>query len=156
MTGLAVGPTLPAMFQVHATCIEVEGIGVLLQGPSGCGKSDLALRMIERGARLVADDRVDLDLEDGRVVASAPREIAGLLEVRGLGVLNLGCVPKTVLGLVLDLVPATETERIPEFAQWTYMGVSVPRLRLAPEGASAAMKVYLAVGIVSGKVTNVS
>lgn len=144
------------MSQIHATCIEVEGIGVLLQGPSGCGKSDLALRLIERGARLVADDRVDLHLDEGRVVASPPKEIAGLLEVRGLGIVSLGSIPRTVLGLVLDLVPTSETERIPEFTQWTYMGVAVPKLRLEPKEPSAAMKVYLAVNLVSGKVTSVS
>ena len=57
----------------------------LLRGPSGCGKSDLALRLIDRGARLVADDRVVLTVEDGAVVAAAPPPLAGLLEVRGLG-----------------------------------------------------------------------
>ena len=54
------------MSQVHATCIEVDGMGVLLRGPSGSGKSDLALRLIDGGARLVADDRTDLAVEDGR------------------------------------------------------------------------------------------
>ncbi len=103
----------------------------------------------------MADDRVDLTREDGLVVASPPEEIAGLLEVRGLGVVSVGCIPRTILGLVLDLVPATETERIPEFGQWNYMGVAVPQLRLAPKEASAAMKVYLAVNMVIGKVTSV-
>ena len=92
------------MEQIHATTIYIDGSGVLLSGPSGSGKSDLALRLIDGGARLVADDRTDLALADGRLVASAPREIAGRMEVRGLGVLEKDAVPQTVLTLVVELV----------------------------------------------------
>ena len=76
------------MEQIHATCVDIEGAGVLLLGPSASGKSDLALRLMDGGARLVADDRVDLALEDGRLVASAPKDIASRIEVRGLGILE--------------------------------------------------------------------
>ena len=102
------------MEQVHASCVAVEGTAVLLRGPSGSGKSDLALRLIDGGARLVADDRVDLVREEGRIVASAPARIAGLIEVRGLGVYKIGAVGGAPLGLVVDLVPAEAVERLPE------------------------------------------
>ena len=72
--------------QVHGTCIAIDGAGVLLRGPSGCGKSDLALRLIDGGAVLVADDRVSLEARAGDLVASAPDALAGLLEVRGVGI----------------------------------------------------------------------
>ena len=76
------------MVQVHATCIDVDGVGVLLRGPPGSGKSDLALRLISDGARLVADDRAELTVDSGQITVSPPSEIAGLIEVRGLGVLR--------------------------------------------------------------------
>lgn len=70
---------------VHASCVAIGGRGVLLVGPSGSGKSDLALRLIDGGAELVADDRVALRLADGRPVADAPPALAGLLEIREIG-----------------------------------------------------------------------
>ena len=100
------------MVQVHATCVDVDGVGVLLRGPPGSGKSDLALRLISDGALLVADDRAELTAEQGRITVSPPPEIAGLIEVRGLGVLPLDHRDAAPLGLVLDLVPAAEVERL--------------------------------------------
>src|SRR3546814_14236208 len=72
------------MQTVHATTVALDGTGVLLRGPAGSGKSDLALRLIDQGARLVADDRTALALEGGRIIARAPETIAGRTEVRGL------------------------------------------------------------------------
>lgn len=69
--------------KIHATCVEVEGLGVLLRGPAGSGKSDLALRLIDDGARLIADDYTDLTIEEGRIIARAPDTIQDLMEVRG-------------------------------------------------------------------------
>ena len=134
------------MEQVHATCVEIGGTGVLLRGPSGSGKSDLALRLIDGGAGLVADDRADLTLEEGRVVVTAPPEIAGLLEVRGQGVRRVARVERAVLGLVVDLVPPERVERLPEDAQCQVLGVTLALVRLAPFEASAAAKVRLAAG----------
>ncbi len=74
---------------VHATAVAIEGEAVLLRGPSGSGKSDLALRLIDGGAQLVADDQTLLRRAGGRVLASAPPAIAGLLEVRGVGVVRV-------------------------------------------------------------------
>lgn len=132
------------MEQIHATTVDIDGSGVLLSGSSGSGKSDLALRLIDGGARLVADDRTDLALSDGRLVASAPREIAGRMEVRGLGVLEKDAVPQTVLALVVELVDPEDVERVPETATVTFLGVDVPVVRLHAFEASAAAKVRAA------------
>ncbi len=136
------------MSQVDGTCVEVAGVGVLLRGPSGSGKSDLALRLIDGGGRLIADDRTDLALEDGRLVASAPARIAGRLEVRGVGIAPVPAAAKTVLGLVIDLTKARDVERLPEPDRAEYLGKGLPRLALAPFEASAAAKVRLAARMV--------
>ena len=138
------------MHQVHGTCVEVEGRGVLLRGPPGSGKSDLALRLIDGGARLVADDRADLSLRDGILWVSAPAEIAGLIEVRGVGVRRLEAAADTALGLVVDLVAADTVERLPEPQTWSCLGIRVPLLKLAPFEASAVAKVRLAARVATG------
>lgn len=133
------------MQQVHGTCVAVDGAAVLLRGPPGSGKSDLALRLIDAGATLVADDRVNIALEGGRLLASPPAEIAGLLEVRGLGVFMLDGAPSAPLGLVVDLVAAQAIERCPEPDTWTCLGIALPRIDVAPFHASTPAKVRLAV-----------
>jgi serine kinase of HPr protein (carbohydrate metabolism regulator) len=138
------------MQRVHATCIAIEGVGVLLRGPSGGGKSDLALRLMEGGARLVADDYVDLEVRGGRLVATAPETIAGLIEARGIGLLRVGNLPEAPVALVVDLVPAGAVERLPEPAHCTDFGLSLPLVRLDPFQASATGKVRLALGLATG------
>lgn len=126
---------------MHGTAIDIAGLGVLLRGASGAGKSDLALRLIDGGARLVADDRVDLALESGRVTMRAPARLAGLLEVRGLGVMAVdAAVAAAPLGLIVDLVPTDQVERMPVRRTELVLGCAVPRLALAPFEASAAAK----------------
>jgi HPr kinase/phosphorylase len=98
---------------IHATCVQLGAAGkafgasatagILLLGDSGSGKSDLVLRLIERGAKLVADDRVDLFVENGRLWAAAPKRIAGYLEVRGLGVIELPYTEKVRIALAVRL-----------------------------------------------------
>ena len=83
------------METVHGTCVEIRGRAVLLRGPPGSGKSDLALRLIECGARLVADDRVVLHGEEGVLYAFTPPAIAGTIEVRGVGLLRVPFAPTT-------------------------------------------------------------
>ncbi len=136
--------------QVHGTCVAIAGIGVLLRGPSGSGKSDLALRLIDRGAQLVADDRVTLQREEDGIVASAPPALAGRIEVRGLGVARLPSVARARLGVVIDLVDATAVERLPDRAGCELLGVGVPRYRLDAFAASACAKVRLAAEAVNG------
>lgn len=132
------------MIRVHGTSVALDGDGVLLRGPSGCGKSDLALRLIDSGAQLVADDQTELRLEDGDIAMSAPAIIAGQIEVRGIGLLRVPCVASAPLRMVVDLVSSAEIERMPEPSACTLLGRSVPRLALAPFEASVAAKLRLA------------
>ena len=132
------------MVQVHGTCVAIDGCGVLLRGPPGSGKSDLALRLIDGGARLIADDRTEISLREGRPVVNAPPEIAGLIEVRGLGVLELGHLDDAVLGLVVELVADGDVERMPAAETCDVLDIAVPLLKLAPFHASAPAKVRLA------------
>jgi hypothetical protein len=91
-------------------------MGVLLLGRSGAGKSDLALRLMALGAELVADDRSDLFVLRGRLYAKAPAAIAGLMEVRGVGILSLPFAKKTAIGLVVRL--GKSPKRLPEKDIW--------------------------------------
>ena len=143
------------MEQVHGTCVEVEETAVLLRGPPGSGKSDLALRLIEGGARLVADDRADIGLKDERLVISPPPAIAGLLEVNGQGVFKLGFLAESPLGLVVDLVSEDQVKRLPEPRSWECLGVSVPVIALAPFHASSTVKVRIAVRWLAGDIVRV-
>ncbi len=120
-------------------------MGVLLRGASGSGKSDLALRLIDRGARLVADDQVELTERDGELFADAPETIRGLFEVRGVGLVEVPCVRGVRLALVVDLVASDEVPRLPESATVEYGGRAIPALRLSPFESSAGAKVRLAV-----------
>jgi serine kinase of HPr protein (carbohydrate metabolism regulator) len=129
---------------VHATCVACGGRAVLLCGPPGSGKSDLALRLIDGGARLVADDQVRLRAEAGRIVASAPETIAGRLEVRGIGIVAVPHVAAAPVALVVDLVSPGTVERLPDAAQRTYLGIALPLVALAPFEASATAKLRLA------------
>jgi serine kinase of HPr protein (carbohydrate metabolism regulator) len=136
---------------VHATSVALE-IGrswraVLLRGPSGAGKSDVALRLIEAGGRLVADDQTHLAKTGRTVVATAPPSLAGLIEVRGIGIVKLGrgqLIARAPLGLLVDLVPPDQVERMPEPAREKVLGIDLPRLALAPFEASIVMKLRLA------------
>ncbi len=144
--------------RVHATCVALDSaregggaagrgarqVGVLLRGPSGAGKSDLALRLIDGGARLIADDQTLLASRDGVLIARAPETIAGRMEVRGVGIAVLPQLQETPLGLVVDLVPPAEVERLPAPAFCEILGVRLPLLKLDPFETSAPAKLRLA------------
>ncbi len=147
--------TNPDPIKIHGTCVEVDGLGVLLCGPSGCGKSDLALRLIDGGARLVADDYTELSLNNATISARAPETIKDLIEVRGVGVLKIGAALQAELGLVIDLVASDAVERLAEDDSVDLLGLQVPRFRLAPFEASAPAKVRLIVRRVKGDIVHV-
>lgn len=133
------------METVHGTTVAVDGIGVLLRGPPGSGKSDLALRLIDQGAALVADDRSVLRREGKAVVARAPDNIAGLLEVRGIGVVRVAAQAFVEISLAVDLGATPERHPNPEFA--TFLGISIPLLRLHAFEPATPAKIRLAVRV---------
>ena len=108
------------------------------------GKSDLALRLIDAGARLVADDQSELLRCGDVLMVRAPAAIAGLFEVRGLGILRLDALAEAPVGLVADLVAAERIDRMPPRRAETIIGLAVPLIEIAPFEASAAAKLRLA------------
>lgn len=128
---------------IHASCVAVDGAGILLRGPSGSGKSDLALRLIEGGAELVADDRVDLRRDGDRLIAAPPPILAGLVEAVGIGPIAVPHRSEVIVALVVDLVPRAAVERLPEPASETLLGIDVPCFNLDAFGASTPAKLRL-------------
>jgi serine kinase of HPr protein (carbohydrate metabolism regulator) len=126
---------------IAASCVEMFGLAVLLRGPSGSGKSDLALRLIDAGATLVADDQVALRADAGTLRATAPPALAGLIELRGIGLLRLEAAAEATVGLVVDLAPDAPPERLPEPSHCVIEGITVPRIAIEPFQASAAARV---------------
>ncbi|WP_404712094.1 HPr kinase/phosphorylase [Sphingomonas sp. MMS24-J13] len=139
------------MTTLHATCIAIGGIGILLTGKSGSGKSDLALRLIDRGAQLVSDDGTIVEAQNGTVYASAPATIAGKIEVRGLGILKTPAVQQAPIALCIALdapVPRMPDEILPTR---TIEGVALPLLALDPFEISAVVKVEKALLLYGSK-----
>jgi serine kinase of HPr protein (carbohydrate metabolism regulator) len=132
------------MIRVHGTAIALGGEGVLLRGPSGAGKSDFALRLIDQGARLVADDQTELRRDGDDIIMSAPAAIAGQMEVRGLGIVSVPHLTAAPLRLVVDLMPSADIERMPEPRSASFLDRMVPAVALAPFEASASAKLRLA------------
>jgi len=133
------------MLLVHGTCVDINGIGVLIIGPSGSGKSDLALRLLDDGARLVADDYLWIEASGAELVASVPETIAGMLEVRGLGIVRHSFRDTCVVRLCVELVEAAEVQRLPPRGQViSYEGIAIKHVRLDAFEASAVAKVKLA------------
>jgi RNase adaptor protein for sRNA GlmZ degradation len=130
---------------IHATAVAHDGRAVLLLGPSGAGKSDLALRLIDRGWRLIADDRVVLVVQDGALWASAPAALAGLLEVRDIGIVAEPAVAGGMVALAIDL--AAPPERLPEPGTRAFAEVDIPCVALSPHGDSAPLKVERALHV---------
>ena len=136
---------------VHATCVALKHgrawRALLLRGPSGAGKSDLALRLIEAGGRLIADDQTHLARSGRALMATPPGSLAGLIEVRGIGIARLGRIQvlaRAPLALLVDLVRPDQVERMPEPAHETVLGVDLPVVALAPFEASIVSKLRLA------------
>lgn len=135
---------------VHATAVAIGGRAVLLRGASGSGKSDLALRLIDAGARLISDDYSQLRREDDAIVVRAPEPLSGLLEVRGLGIVRVEALAEAPLALIADLVAPQDVERMPEPYSETIFGLSIPIVEVAPFEASAAAKLRFALAALTG------
>lgn len=121
----------------NASCVAIGGRGLLIEGPPGRGKSSLALALIDRGASLVGDDGMVLELRDLRLWAAPPPHIAGSLEIRGVGIISLPVV-STPLCLVLALTK--EVPRLPEVGERTIMGATLPALDFVAATPDAALR----------------
>jgi serine kinase of HPr protein (carbohydrate metabolism regulator) len=129
-------------FLLHATCVALDGVGVLLGGPSGSGKSDLALRLIDGGAILVSDDQVALSVREGRLSASPPATIAGMIEAREIGLMRLPFCADVPVALYVELVPEAEVlERLPEEETISFLDIPLRKLTLHAFHASTAAKI---------------
>ncbi len=106
---------------MHASCVAVSGLAVLITGPSGSGKSALALDLVAMGGVLVADDQTEIFLDDARLMARCPPALSGLIEARGVGILITPAAPPSEITLVADLSTA-ETDRLPPRRTVTLLG----------------------------------
>lgn len=129
---------------VHATTVDIDSAGVLIVGASGQGKSDLALRLIQnKGAILVADDRTNLENEGGVLKATCPENLKGLLEVRGVGIVQMPFKTETQIKLVVVATDSKDVERYPEETFFETQKITVPKLLLDLHETSAPDKVVV-------------
>lgn len=140
------------MTTTHASCVAVNGTGILIRGASGAGKSRLVHKILLAApvhgftAMLVADDRVALTVRSGRVIASPPDTLKGLIEVWGLGIARLPYLEEAPVGLVIDLMEQGEIPRMPDTIQSTIslQGVTLPRaFALTPEGSLEVLLILI-------------
>jgi serine kinase of HPr protein (carbohydrate metabolism regulator) len=128
---------------IHASTVSIDGRAVLIAGPSGSGKSDLALRLLDRGFKLVSDDRTVVRRDGEKLIASAPPNIAGKLEIRGLGIVEMETVENVPVALFVELT--SDIQRLPdENRERPVLGVVVPLISIDAMSASAPSKVALA------------
>ena len=136
------GPRLSAE-TLHASTVAIDGRAVLISGPSGSGKSDLALRLLDRGFVLVSDDQTIVKKDGDRLVATAPPTIAGKLEVRGIGIVEMETIGDVPVALLVELT--SDIQRLPDDSrERPILGVKLPLVSMDALTASAPSKVALA------------
>ena len=128
---------------IHASTVAAEGRAVVISGPSGAGKSDLALRLLDRGFTLVSDDQTTIRRDGDRLIASAPPNIAGKLEIRGVGIVDMDVLKDVPVALFVELT--SEIQRLPDDSrERPLLGVRLPLISIDAMTASAPSKVALA------------
>jgi serine kinase of HPr protein (carbohydrate metabolism regulator) len=128
---------------VHASTVATDGRAVLITGPSGAGKSDLTLRLLDRGFTLVSDDQTIVKRDGTRLLASAPPNIAGKLEIRGIGIVDMERVENMPVALIVELT--SDIQRLPDDSrERPILGVKLPLISIDAMTASAPSKVALA------------
>ena len=131
------------MHNIHATCVALNNKGILLTGKSGAGKSDLALRLIEQvGAELVSDDITIISNKNNELYARSPESIKGLIEVRGIGIINKKYIKETSIKLIVELVEDFKLiERLPEKEYEEKEGIKVRKIMIYPFENSSVYKI---------------
>jgi serine kinase of HPr protein (carbohydrate metabolism regulator) len=143
------GPRLSAE-SLHASTVSSDGRAVLITGPSGSGKSDLALRLLDRGFTLVSDDQTIVKRDGDRLLASAPPTIAGKLEVRGIGIVEMDRTNDVPVALLIELTG--DIQRLPDDSrERPILGVKLPIVSIDAMTASAPSKVALALNLMGLK-----
>lgn len=142
MMDSARGPRISAE-TLHASTVALDGRAVLITGPSGSGKSDLALRLLDRGFVLVSDDQTIVKKAGARLLASAPPTIAGKLEIRGIGIVEMKQTDNLPVALIVELT--SEIQRLPDDSrERPILGVRIPLITIDAMTASAPSKVAVA------------
>jgi serine kinase of HPr protein (carbohydrate metabolism regulator) len=128
---------------LHASTVAKDGRAVLISGPSGSGKSDLALRLLDRGFSLVSDDQTHVRREGDRLIASPPATIAGKLEIRGIGIVEMDNLTDIPVALLVELT--SDIQRMPDDSrERPILRVPLPLIGIDAMAASAASKVAVA------------
>ena len=127
----------------HGTAVLYRGFGILIRGPSGSGKSDLALRLIDDGADLIADDQVIIKSVGEILQLSSPDKISGLIEIRGVGVVRIKYVSGVPLGLILDINPRKKLKRMPIIKKELIGSISIPVISIDAFESSAVAKIKI-------------
>jgi len=131
------------MALIHASCVEYSSRGILILGPSGSGKSDLALRLMDAGGKLVSDDYVNVDFENGKLIATVAANIEGMIEVRGMGLMKVEHIKSHTVDLALDLCNFENIDRLPEEVFFEQDGIKVPLYKFDGFSVSAMAKINL-------------
>lgn len=134
----------------HCCVVEIDGFGMLLEGPSGAGKTSLALGLLEhsmlseRPAGFVCDDQAIIGTQDGKLIAKAPLQTSGMVEIRGYGVVQIANQPEAVIRLVVKLVSDEEVERMPQNEVEIITGISLPILKVPMRYEAGARRIIMA------------
>ena len=132
---------------IHASCVCIKNKGILFLGDSGSGKSDISLRLIaDYKATLIGDDRIDIIAKGNNIIASAPKNLSGLLEVRGIGIIKVKTKRKNKIDLAVFLTQ-DKIERMPEPLYYELLDKKIPLININPFEASATAKILAALSL---------